>query len=172
MLSARSRTRSFGILPSLVFGLSFIATGCMHVSTSSKSTNSGNDPFEEKGDKTRETILIEPTEGTQSFEISPALFDTAMVKVDAKGGSPAIVDVLIKGSFPEGCFELNALDQEPMRSGQRVTLTMRRPAEAICTQVVRPYRFFFTLDRRFDPGRYTLEINDRSFAFEVTDTAK
>lgn len=153
----------------LLSALLVSVSGCMHTASDTKrtATEERRDPFEDVGDSDRETVLIEPMEGTETFDVSPAVFDTAIVKVDAQSGIPAIVDVLVKGSFPEGCFELNALDQEPMRGGQRVSLTMRRPEEAICTQVVRPYRFFFTLDRRFNPGRYTLVINDRSFPFEV-----
>ena len=156
----------------MVVGLLISLAGCSHTSTTTRGGSGDIDPFDDSGDTTRETILIEPTKQTGSFDVSPAVFDTAIVRIDTDTGTPAIVDVLVKGSFPEGCFELNALDQDPMPGGQRVTLTMRRPSEAICTQVVRPYRFFFTLDRRFDRGRYTLLLNERAFPFEVTSAAK
>lgn len=154
----------------LVFAVMLAAAGCRHVSSSAKADGSSDeDPFSDLQDDNRETVLIEPGERTQAFTVSPAIFDTALVRVGARRGSAAIIEVLVKGSFPDGCTELNALDQEPSHEGQRVALTMRRPGNAICTQVVRPYRFFFTLDRRFGPGRYTLVINGKAFAFHVTD---
>jgi hypothetical protein len=124
--------------------------------------------FEGGEDETRETVLIKPADGTESaFDFGPAPIDTVLIRADLKASRDAVIEVLVKGSFPDGCSELHRLEQKPSENGQQVSLVMRRPSEAICTQVVRPYRFFFVLDRRFTPGRHILSINGNEYPFSV-----
>lgn len=148
--------------------VSITLVGCMQTSSQrTGSSGSAADSFDDE-DESRETVLIEPKEGVETaYDVRPAHIDTALIRAQDYDVTGAIVEVLVKGTFPDGCSELNELDQSPSRNGQDVTLTMRRPTEAICTQVVRPYRFFFTLDRRFTPGEYTLSINGRALGFSV-----
>jgi len=87
--------------------------------------------------------------------------------VPAAENEARVVEALLKGSFPDGCSELHQLTQSKTTGGESATLTMRRPLSAVCTQVVRPYRFFFKLDARYPPGDYVLGVNNRSFAFTV-----
>lgn len=152
-----------------VIWAAFGSAGCMHSSTTGEAGSENGSTFENLDDETRETVLISPAEAeAASFDVRPAVFDTALIRVVVPTGEAAIIEVALKGAFSDGCYELHELDQEPMRGGQRVSLRMRRPHDAICTQVMRPYRFFFTLDRRFDPGSYVLTMNDRTFPFHVT----
>ena len=44
---------------------------------------------------------------------------------------------------------------------------MRRPKGAVCTQVVRPYRFYYTLAEPLPPGDYTLKLNGGVNPFTV-----
>lgn len=125
--------------------------------------------FSDFMDDERETVMITPAvDSAIAYEISPAAFDTVIVRpIPVDDDQRHWVEALLKGSFPEGCTELHRLTQTETADGQSVTLTMRRPQSAICTQVVRPYRFFFELERRFPPGSYTLVVNDRVFPFTV-----
>lgn len=153
----------------LVLATFLLLGGCARSSQMNNAVVSPEDPFLDDEDDQRETVLIEPSvRGQGSIDVSPATLDTALIRVDPQESGGAIIEVLVKGSFPDGCSELHELDQEPTLSGQKVSLTMRRPSEEMCTQVVRPYRFFFTLDRRFDPGTHQLAINEHAFSFAVT----
>lgn len=153
-----------------------LLTGCTHSERATSDNMAATGPlFDDLDEDGRETVLIEPVdeEGLEAFDVRPAVFDTALIRVDPnRVDGAANVEVLLKGSFPDACFQLHELDQRPSRSGQVIVLTMRRPTDAICAQVVRPYRFFFTLDRRITPGRYDLQINEESFAFEVDRRSK
>jgi len=154
--------------PLLTILLSVLFAGCINSSSPATEPSGSGFLFEDDDDGERETVLIEPKDQADiAYDVRPALFDTALIRVQDRTAAGALVEVLIKGYFPDGCSELNELNQEPAHEGQTVSLTMRRPSEAICTQVVRPYRFFFTLDRRFELGRYVLAINGRPFGFEV-----
>jgi hypothetical protein len=156
-------------LPLLAILLTVLFAGCINSSSPATEPSGSGSSFEDDDDGERETVLIAPKEQADvAYDVRPALFDTALIRVQDRTATGALVEVLIKGYFPDGCSELNELNQEPAHDGQTVSLTMRRPSEAICTQVVRPYRFFFTLDRRFELGRYLLSINGRPFVFEVS----
>ncbi|MFV1980745.1 MAG: hypothetical protein ACC655_06290 [Rhodothermia bacterium] len=155
----------------LVLVLPFVA-GCGGMSNSTSTESSGGAPsdrFAGLVDDERETVMIATSdESAGEYRMSPAVFDTVIVRsVPAVENEPRVVEALLKGSFPDGCTELQQLMQSKTAGGQSATLTMRRPVSAICTQVVRPYRFFFELDFRYPPGDYMLVVNDRSFAFTV-----
>lgn len=155
----------------LVLVLPFIS-GCGLMSNST-SPDGAEDPssrrFADLEDDERETVLITTSdESTGEFRMSPAVFDTVIVRsVPTTEDEPRVVEALLKGSFPDGCTELHQMVQSKTDRGESATLTMRRPLSAMCTQVVRPYRFFFELDARYPPGDYVLVVNNRLFAFTV-----
>jgi hypothetical protein len=120
----------------------------------------------------RETMLLQPLEpGVEAFSY-PVYLDTVVVRVPhpqtaaaAEAGVP--VEVLLKGAIPDGCSSLGEVRQERNVNLLNVTLEMRRPKGAYCTQVVRPFRFYLTLDGRYTPGHYTLKVNDLVQPFQV-----
>jgi len=144
--------------------------GCSRTARTQVGSAASPNAFDGGEDETRETVLIKPADGTEAaFDFGPAPIDTVLIRADMKDSRDAVIEVLVKGSFPDGCSELHRLEQKPSDNGQQVSLVMRRPSEAICTQVVRPYRFFFMLDRRFAPGRYVLSINSNGYPFSVKE---
>lgn len=146
------------------------ACGGMSNSTSTEGAGGApSDRFVDFVDDERETVMITTAgDSAEEYLISPAVFDTVIVRsVPAVGDEPRVIETLLKGSFPDGCTELHQLTQSRTAGGQSATLTMRRPQSMMCTQVVRPYRFFFELDNRFPHGKYTLVLNDRVFEFTV-----
>ena len=120
----------------------------------------------------RETMLLQPPEpGVESFSY-PVFLDTVVVRVphpqtaaEAEAGVP--VEVLLKGAIPDGCSALGDVRQERTAHLLTVTLEMRRPKGAYCTQIVRPFRFYLALDGRYTPGHYTLKVNDVVQPFQV-----
>lgn len=77
------------------------------------------------------------------------------------------VELLIKGALPDACSELNAVTQERYGSLLRLQLWMRRPQRMRCRPVVRPFRFYLMLADRLAPGSYVLQLNGRTFTFEI-----
>ena len=151
--------------------LPFVAScgGTSNSASTGGTDDSAVDRFSDLVDDERETVMITTAEESAGeFSMSPAVFDTVIVRsVPATGSEARIVEVLLKGYFPDGCSELHDLTQANTEGGQTATLTMRRPQSAICTQVIRPYRFFFELEERFQPGEHTLTVNDKAFRFTV-----
>jgi hypothetical protein len=163
----RARYIKTVVLPilSLIIGCG----GSSNSTTTDAPSLSTTTSFEDLEDDERETVMIATADRSSgAFTINPAAFDTVIVRsVPAEENEARVVEALLKGSFPDGCTELHELEQTGSSDGQIATLTMRRPESAMCTQVVRPYRFFFRLDDRFSPGEYVLVMNDRSFEFKV-----
>ena len=143
--------------------------GCQQLQNNQEPDEQFGHRYEERAPDGRETVLItELADTTQQFDIYPALFDSVNVRVPPDNqSSQSPIEVLVKGAFPDGCLQLHALNQDRAGNIINAELMMRRPKEAICTQVVRPYRFYFELEGAFPPGSYTLKINERAYPFQV-----
>ncbi len=77
------------------------------------------------------------------------------------------VEILVKGSLPDGCTELHEVSQERFGHIIHLNVRMRRPQGSVCTRVMRPYRFYLRLDGLFEEGHYTLKLNERVFPFAI-----
>ena len=141
-----------------------VAAGCRPSAELAPDERYGHRP-----DEAQQTLLIRPPDSTLTYYTYTAYFDTLHVRVGppAVGETARPVEVLVKGALPDGCTELAGVEQE--RAGHLVTvaLTTRRPRGAVCPQVVRPFRFYLDLDGRYEPGAYTLKVNDVVHPFMV-----
>lgn len=143
--------------------------GCASSDSTTQSEGIETELFDDLELDESETVLIATaSDDLDSYLVSPAVFDTVVVRVAvANEAGRHVVEALVKGSFPDACTELHALNVTLNAGGGLANLSMRRPESAICAQVVRPYRFFFALDEAFGPGSYSLVVNGREFAFLV-----
>ena len=129
--------------------------------------------YETRGPDGREVIHITPPAEESAFFYYPAIVDTVHVRpapygdVSASEPPQTRVELLIKGSFPNGCSELHDVDQSRAGHLIDIELTMRWPKGAVCTQVVRPYRFYVALEGRYAPGDYRLELNGSNYTFTL-----
>lgn len=128
--------------------------------------------FEESGPEGRRTIAISPPDSGESYFYYPAFFDTVHVRPAAFTSSLASsgevpVEVLVKGSLPDGCTELHEVTQERFGHIIQANLQMRRPQGSVCTRVMRPFRFYLQLEGMYGPGSYTLKLNNTVFPFSV-----
>lgn len=115
----------------------------------------------------RETLLVTPPDSTQEFFYYPAYFSDVEIRTGALEAGRRPVELLIRGALPDGCTVLHHIGQERLGHLIDVTFEMRRPKGAVCTQVVRPYRFYYTLDEPLPPGDYTLTVNGEVKPFSV-----
>jgi hypothetical protein len=119
---------------------------------------------EEEG---RETLLITPPDEEEEFFYYPAYFSDVEVRTGAMEDGRRPVELLIRGALPDGCTELHYIEQQRRGNLIDVTFEMRKPKGAVCTQVVRPYRFYYTFEQPLPPGDYTLTLNDTVEPFTV-----
>ncbi|MEP0546652.1 MAG: hypothetical protein ABJF88_06960 [Rhodothermales bacterium] len=146
----------------LVFALGFAACG-----GSSEATE--ENPFGRRADdgEGRETLLITPPDEAEEFFLYPAIFETVEVRSGVMDAGRRPVELLIRGALPDGCTALHNIEQRRVGNLIDVTFEMRRPKGAVCTQVVRPYRFYYTLAEPLPPGDYTLTVNGSVKPFTV-----
>jgi len=120
--------------------------------------------------------LTTPTSG-QAADDRTYIGGVAMVdSVDVRilESFPVQVQVVVQGNLPDGCTEIDEAIVE--REGDRfdVTLTTRRPADALCTQAIIPYEQIIPLNvDELPAGEYTVNVNDvtETFTLESSDTA-
>ncbi len=119
-----------------------------------------------------DVLTVLPPDGTRAYFTTEAPVTGVVPRIEtpAEGAPPSDstrVEVLIRGSFPDACYELSGVTQSRVARLVDVTLTVRRPQGAFCATVVRPYRFYLMLDGRFARGPYTLTVNGTVAPFEV-----
>lgn len=123
-------------------------------------------------DDGRETVLIRPADGDTRYLVYPAILDDVFVRPSqaaAGAGTEVGVEVLLKGTLPDACSELDAARQSRAGNFVTVDLTMRTPRGAVCAQVTRPFRFYIVLEGGFEPGHYTLTLNGTAHPFRIRE---
>lgn len=119
----------------------------------------------------RTTILIAPADADVEYRFFEAAYESVTIRPDlvtaANQAAGVPVEVLIKGAFPDACSELHEVEQQRAGNLVLVTLTMRRPQGSVCASVLRPYRYYLDLEGTFQPGSYSLRLNDDTHAFVV-----
>jgi hypothetical protein len=126
-------------------------------------------------DDGRTTIAINPPAADVEYRYFPAPYESISVRPgpsgsmgDASSDAGVQVEILVKGAFPDACSELHDVSQQRNGRFLDITLQMRRPVGSVCAAVLRPYRFYLTLEGRYPPGAYTLTLNGRTTPFEIT----
>ena len=121
----------------------------------------------------RVTLSLTPPGAAVAYRHYPVPIDTVHIRTapfrpDLPPERQAVpVELLIKGSLPDACSELDSVAQERTGHLLHVQLWMRRPQRRRCRPVVRPFRFYLMLADSLRPGSYTLKLNGRVFTFEI-----
>ncbi|MEM7789738.1 MAG: hypothetical protein AAF594_18605, partial [Bacteroidota bacterium] len=117
----------------------------------------------------RETMLLAPVTDSTRYLFFPAVVDSIGVRAAGRPqpGDAVAVDVLVKGALPDACAALTEVTQRRAGNFVTVDLTMRQPRETVCAAVVRPFRFYVSLDGAFEAGSYTLRFNGRTVPFQI-----
>lgn len=102
-----------------------------------------------------------------------AVVDSITINQDPQDPAQA-VQVVVQGNLPDGCTALGAADVT--RTGEQfaITLPTSRPADALCTQALMPYKATIPLDVTALPaGEYVVNVNGMSetFTLENDNTA-
>jgi inhibitor of cysteine peptidase len=83
---------------------------------------------------------------------------------------PLQMSALVRGNLPDGCTEISHSEQTREEDVIRIDLFTRRPADAICTQVLVAYEESVRVDILGLPaGEYVVSVNgvEASFSLDV-----
>ncbi len=121
-----------------------------------------------------DVLTVLPADSSRAYFYTDAVVTSVVARVetpergsDAPRTDSARVEVLVRGSFPDACYELSGVTQNRIARLIDVTLTARRPQGAFCATVIRPYRFYVLLDGLYARGPYTLTVNGTVAPFDV-----
>ncbi|TDI77543.1 MAG: hypothetical protein E2O84_00845 [Bacteroidetes bacterium] len=144
-----------------------VSSGCMSANSGGGNVESGFGNRETDGEGGRSTIVITSVPNVNEYVVSPVPFESADIRVGTRENGTAPVEILVKGAFPDSCTELHGANQTRTNSEVIVNIQARRPVNAVCASVMRPYRFYLTIDGTFESGRYTLDLNGVRQVFVV-----
>jgi hypothetical protein len=81
---------------------------------------------------------------------------------------PLQVQVLVRGYLPDGCTQIDQIEQVRTGNVFRIQITTTRPADKMCTQIVVPFEESIPLDVVGLPaGTYTVDVNGVTASFTL-----
>ena len=108
----------------------------------------------------------EPTIDAGAVEVGLAVVDSIDILI--MESMPVQVSVVARGNLPDGCTTIGQAATERDDKIFVVTLTTRRPLDAVCTEALVPYEQAVPLDVAGLPaGVYTVTVNGVSDTFEL-----
>lgn len=82
--------------------------------------------------------------------------------------TPVQVRVVAHGYLPDGCTAVEGVEQRREGTTFHATVTMTRPAGALCTQQIIPFSETFPLDiAGLTAGTYSIEVNGKTASFTL-----
>lgn len=82
---------------------------------------------------------------------------------------PVQVNVIAKGNLPDGCTEIDQIEQTRQDNAFQVTITTRRPGDAACTEQLVPFEEVIPLEvENLPAGNYSINANGALGAFALT----
>ncbi|MCI0398332.1 MAG: hypothetical protein L0332_05935 [Chloroflexi bacterium] len=170
-----SFTRKFNYLAAVV-GLLLILAACM--------PGAGQGPTETPAPAQATATQVGADEPVSSDDptVTPAATETPAGEGEVIIGQATVenIDILILESFPvqvhvlvrgyvgDGCTEIDEIQTTPEGNAFMVTITTKRPAEAVCTQILVGFEETIPLDVAGLPaGTYTVNVNGVTGTFEL-----
>lgn len=81
---------------------------------------------------------------------------------------PVQVHVTATGNLPDGCTEIDEIQTEKTGNTFKVSISTKRPRDAICTQALVPFTETIPLEvRGLEAGTYTVDVNGVTDTFEL-----
>jgi len=113
------------------------------------------------------TVLApEPTVDAGAVEVGLAVVDSIDILI--MESMPVQVSVVVRGNLPDGCTTIGEAATQRDDRTFVVTLTTRRPLDAMCTEALVPYEQAVPLEVAGLPaGVYTVTVNGVSDTFEL-----
>ena len=91
------------------------------------------------------------------------------IDVQVLESMPVQVHVVAHGFVGDGCTEIYQITKKREESAFFITITTRRPADAICTQIAKMFDEMISLDvQNLPAGRYSVDVNGMTKTFEFS----
>lgn len=112
-----------------------------------------------------ETTFTVPGPGEEDPVEGLAFVDEVQAQVTET--FPAQVTLIVSGWLPDGCTEIDQIDQSLDGNAVHITITARRPSNVLCTSAIERFEQNIPLDGEFFPGEYVAIVNGLEVDFRV-----
>lgn len=134
----------------LVFAV--VLSGCADRAENNPDNNVDN--ITEPGNSTNDS------EGNNSDEYIHGTAVVETIQIMTLESFPVQIHVLAEGNLPDGCTEIDNITQEREGNVFNVTITTKRPKDAICTQALVPFNETIPLEvQGLEAGTYNVYVN-------------
>lgn len=123
----------------------------------------GEDPAGGEGQaETEREEAVEMEDDAEDGEVLRRLAQVEELELMILKSFPVQVRATVTGTLPDACTEIDEVSQEREGSELRVTITTRRPADALCAQVIGHFQETVALEVHGLPaGTYEVVVNDQ-----------
>jgi hypothetical protein len=115
----------------------------------------------------REVPVASPTAPAQLRDESVGNVRITRVRAFIKDGKP---QAFVEGEIGDGCNSLQGINEKRTRNTFDISVTFRRQGD-ICTMQMQLLNQWVPLSGAFEPGEYTLRVNDITQAFRLVSGA-
>lgn len=112
-----------------------------------------------------------PQKPTITIPLEPNLNLAAVEGVDLLmlDSFPVQLEATVRGYFPDGCTSLDEVKTSYAKQTFTIVLTVKRPADMMCTEAIVPFEHTVPLDvLGLAKGTYTVVVNGVTQTFELT----
>jgi inhibitor of cysteine peptidase len=104
--------------------------------------------------------------GEEGYIYSTATVET--IQVITLESFPVKVQVEAKGYLPDSCTEIKQIQTQKEENSFNITISTKRPKDAICTQAIVPFNRTIPIDvLGLKAGNYTINVNGIKGSFEL-----
>lgn len=125
----------------------------------------------ESGNTTNDSQGITGTNNSHGTTGGDYIYGTANVEsiqIVTLESFPAQIQVIAKGYLPDGCTEIDGIKNESEGNVFNITISTKRPIDAICTQAIKSFTETIPLEvRGLKAGNYTVNVNGVTGSFEL-----
>lgn len=115
----------------------------------------------------REIPVSSPTTPTQIGSESAGKVPITRVRAFIKDGKP---QAFVEGEIGDGCNSLQGVNEKRTKNAFDISVTFRRQGD-ICTMQMQLLNQWVPLSGTFEPGEYTLRVNDMTQVFKLVSGA-
>lgn len=124
----------------------------------------------DNGQNNTDNETEEPTDGqnTGGEEYVYGLANVESIDILILESFPVQVHVIAEGYLPDGCTEIDEIKSEREGNNFNISITTKRPKDAICTQAIESFRETIPLEvQGLSAGNYTVNVNGVTGSFEL-----
>jgi len=138
-----------------------ILSGC--VDEEQNETQPGNTTNDNKG-----TTGTNDSQGTSGGDYIYSTANVESIQIITLESVPVQIQVIAEGYLPDGCTEIDEIKTEREGNAFNITISTKRPKDAVCTQAIESFTETIPLEvRGLKAGNYTANVNGVNGFFEL-----